>query len=62
MRVSAPPVDGRANEALCALIADRAGVSRSSVTILRGAASRDKVLRIEGIDDASLRSALGLTP
>jgi uncharacterized protein YggU (UPF0235/DUF167 family) len=35
-RVSAPPVDGRANVALCALIARTAGVAASRVSIVRG--------------------------
>ena len=60
VRVTAPPVDGKANEALCRLIAERAGVGRRAVEVARGASSRDKVVRVEGIDDASLRRALGL--
>ena len=57
-RVSAPPVDGRANRALCRLIARRAGVAPSKVTVLRGGRSRDKLIRVEGIDSAALRNAL----
>jgi uncharacterized protein len=59
-RVTAPPVDGRANEALCALIAKRAGVAKGSVSIVRGAAARDKVVRVEGLELAALRRSLGL--
>jgi len=59
IRVSAPPVDGKANAALCALVAERAGVPRSRVQVVRGAAARDKLVRVEGIDDAALREALG---
>ena len=58
-RVSAPPVDGRANEALCKLIARAAGVAPSRVSVVRGATARQKVVRVEGIDEAALRSALG---
>ena len=57
-RVSAPPVDGRANRALCRLIARRAGVAPSKVTIVRGERSRDKLIRVEGIGPAALRNAL----
>jgi uncharacterized protein len=57
-RVSAPPVDGRANRALCRLIARRAGVAPSKVAILRGQRSRDKLIRVQGIDSAALRDAL----
>jgi uncharacterized protein YggU (UPF0235/DUF167 family) len=59
VRVTAPPVDGKANAALCALVAERAGVPRSRVTVVRGAAARDKVVRVEGIEPAALRAALG---
>jgi uncharacterized protein (TIGR00251 family) len=62
VRVTAPPVEGRANEALCRLIAKRARVGVRSVTIVRGAGTREKVLRVEGISSAGLRDALGLPP
>jgi uncharacterized protein YggU (UPF0235/DUF167 family) len=60
IRVTAPPVDGKANEALCRLVAKAAGVAPSRVTLVRGHAARDKVLRIEGVEEAALRAALGL--
>jgi uncharacterized protein len=58
-RVSAPPVDGRANRALCRLIARRAGVAASRVTILRGERSRDKLIAIQGVKAAAVRDLLG---
>jgi len=58
VRVTAPPVDGRANEALRRLVARRAGVAPSRVTLVRGAKSREKVLEIDGLDDATLRERL----
>jgi uncharacterized protein YggU (UPF0235/DUF167 family) len=45
---------------VCALVAERAGVPRSAVTILRGAGSRDKVLEVRGLEASELRSRLGL--
>lgn len=60
VRVTAPPVDGKANDALCRLIARRAGVPPSKVTIVRGHTSRDKMLEVEGIAAHDLRAALGL--
>ena len=60
IRVTAPPVDGKANAALCALVAKAAGVAPSRVSVVRGHAARDKVLRVEGVEDAPLRAALGL--
>jgi hypothetical protein len=58
IRVSAPPVDGKANEAVCRLIAERAGVPRSAVRIVRGESSRDKVVRIDGLSADEARTAL----
>ncbi|HWT23629.1 MAG TPA: DUF167 domain-containing protein [Solirubrobacteraceae bacterium] len=60
IRVTAPPVDGKANAALCALVADLAGVAPSRVSVVRGATARDKVVRVEGIEAAALRARLGL--
>jgi uncharacterized protein len=59
VRVTAPPVDGREkNAALCAFVARRAGVAPSRVRVVRGATSRDKVLRVEGLRNDALRAAL----
>lgn len=57
-RVSAPPVDGKANAALRKLIAKRVGVAPSRVEVVRGAKSRDKVVRVEGIESGLLAKAL----
>ncbi|MBS1887799.1 MAG: DUF167 domain-containing protein [Actinobacteria bacterium] len=53
-QVSAPPLEGRANRALCKLIAKRAGVPPSRVSVLRGEKSRDKVVAVAGLDDEEL--------
>ncbi|MBA2505656.1 MAG: DUF167 domain-containing protein [Thermoleophilaceae bacterium] len=58
--VAAPPVDGKANAALIKLVAKRARVARGQVTVVRGERSRDKVVRVEGVEPAELRTALGL--
>jgi uncharacterized protein (TIGR00251 family) len=60
IRVTAPPVDGKANAALCAFLAKRAGVPRSRVSVVRGLTTRDKVVRVEGVEPQMLRAALGL--
>jgi uncharacterized protein (TIGR00251 family) len=60
VRVTAPPVDGKANAAVCAFVASRAGVPRSAVTVVHGAGTRDKVLEVRGVDLGSLRRSLGL--
>ncbi|HSD79968.1 MAG TPA: DUF167 domain-containing protein [Solirubrobacteraceae bacterium] len=59
VRVTAPPVDDRANEALCRLLARRAGLGRTAVTVVRGRRSRDMVVRVVGLDEAGLRGRLG---
>ena len=57
-RVTAPPVDGKANKALCRLIAKRAGVAPSRVSVVRGEKSREKLVAVEGIEPAALLEAL----
>ena len=60
VRVTAPPVEGKANAALRRLLAKRLGVPLGSVTIVRGEIAREKLVRIEGIDEQEMRAALGL--
>jgi uncharacterized protein (TIGR00251 family) len=62
IRVTAPPVDGKANAALCAYLARRVGVAKSAVTVVRGQTSRDKVVRVHGVTLDALRAALGVAP
>jgi uncharacterized protein (TIGR00251 family) len=57
-RVSAPPVEGRANRSVCRLIARAVGVAPSKVTIVRGERSRDKLVGVEGMNRAELEAAL----
>ena len=45
--LTVPAVDGRANKALIALLAEHFGVRKSSISIIRGEKSRDKVIQIE---------------
>lgn len=48
LRLAAPPVDGKANEALLGFLAERLGLSKSAVTLRSGHRSRRKVLEISG--------------
>ena len=57
VRVSAPPAEGAANEALVKLVARAAGVPKGAVTLEAGAAARVKRLHIAG-DAATLEAAL----
>jgi len=51
VRVTAPPVDGQANEAVVKLFAKRLRVARGRVRIVRGAHSRSKVVEIDGMTE-----------
>jgi uncharacterized protein len=62
IRLTAPPVDGAANAALCRLVARRAGVPARRVSIVRGQSSRDKVVRVEGLTGTELRAAMTRAP
>ena len=61
VRVTAPALEGRANRAVCRVVADRLGIAPSQVTIVRGERSRDKVLDVRGIDQEMADAALGLS-
>ncbi len=58
VRVNAPPVDGAANEAVVEVLAKALGVPKRAITIVSGAASRSKVVEVEGITAAQLRARL----
>jgi uncharacterized protein (TIGR00251 family) len=62
VRVTAPPLENRANDAVRKLLARRLSVAPSRVSVARGASSRDKVLEIQGIGTEALRRELGLGP
>ena len=57
-RVTAPPVDGRANKALCRMIAKRIGVAPSKVSVIRGEKSPNKVVSVDGVSATALEQAL----
>ena len=58
VRVTAPPIDAAANRAVLDLLARAAGVPRSTVSLVRGAHGRDKLIRIGGISRAHLEARL----
>ena len=58
VKVQAPAMDGKANDALLAFLAEKLGVSRRAVVLLSGEKSRDKTVAIEGIDPAQARGHL----
>lgn len=54
VKVHAPPVEGRANEALCDFLAATFGLPRRAVTVLRGDTSRQKTVRLDGLSLADV--------
>jgi len=62
VRVRSPPVDGKANTAVCKVVARALGVAPSRVTLVHGAGSREKTLELDVADEPAARTALGLPP
>lgn len=61
IRVAAPPVDGKANEALLAFLATRLNVAPSTLVIQSGAGGRHKRVRCTTLSAAEVLTRLGLT-
>jgi uncharacterized protein len=62
IRVRAPAERGKANDAVCRLVASQLDVPPTSVSVVRGGGSRDKQLEIEGIDVEAARRKFGPPP
>ena len=58
VRVTAPPVEGRANAAVGALLAAALGVAASAVRVVHGEHGRDKLVRVTGLSLAEIRRKL----
>jgi hypothetical protein len=58
VRLTAPPVEGAANEALCRLLGKALGVAPSAVRVVSGATGRNKVVSVAGLDAAAARERL----
>jgi hypothetical protein len=58
VRVTAPPDEGRANAAVCKLVAEALGVPKTAVTVVRGHTARTKQLEVEGLSQADAESRL----
>ena len=59
LALTAPPVDGKANEACIEFFAKLLKVPRSSVTIAAGQTSRNKVIRVAGLTAQQVRDRIG---
>jgi len=60
-RVAAPPVEGAANEALCAYLAERFGIPKNAVGVLAGQGSRKKRVLLKGVASKRVMEEFGLT-
>jgi len=58
VKLTAPPVEGKANKALVKLLGKTLRVPPSSITILRGHASREKIVLISGMDRGGVQARL----
>jgi len=57
-RVTAPPVEGKANAALERLLAGALGLPKSAVAVVAGGGSRDKTVAVEGLTEEEIASRL----
>jgi len=53
IRLTSPPVEGAANKACIKFLAKRLGVSTARVDIVGGLTSKNKIIRVEGMDESS---------
>jgi uncharacterized protein (TIGR00251 family) len=58
VKLSAPPVDGRANDALVEFLAGMLGLPRRAVALVRGETARQKLVRIDGLALAEVKRRL----
>lgn len=58
IRLNAPPVEGRANEALIRFLSKRLAVAKSKVTIVQGKKGRNKLVTVEGLDPEEVMGRL----
>ena len=58
VRVTAPPADGQANDAVERAMAEALGLGRTAVQIVRGATARSKVVEVEGLSEDEVRQRI----
>lgn len=60
VKLTAPPVDGRANECLIEFMSDLFGIPKRDVHLIRGDTGRHKVVELTGLKEAQVRETLQL--
>ena len=58
IRVTAAPVEGKANKALIKLVSKKLGIPKTAVTLVRGERGREKLIEITGPEAAEARKLL----
>jgi uncharacterized protein YggU (UPF0235/DUF167 family) len=58
VRVTAPPDEGKANAAVCRVVAGALGVPKSAVAVVRGHTARTKTLEVQGLTDLEVERLL----
>ena len=58
VRLTAPPVDGAANDALVSLLAERLGIAKRDISVVHGATSRQKIVEVNGMTAELLEQRL----
>lgn len=60
IKIHAIPEDGKANAELISFLAKQLGVAKSTLELVSGQTSRNKVILVRGLDQAAVAAALGL--
>lgn len=60
IRLAAPPVDGKANEALLSFIAAKVGAGKTAVALVSGQTSRAKRIRVRGVGEQAVLARMGV--
>jgi uncharacterized protein (TIGR00251 family) len=58
VKITDPPVEGKANKALIALLAEKLGIAKRDIEITAGKTSRMKTVRVQGMSEVAVTQAL----
>ena len=61
IRITAPPVEGKANKELINFLSKALGISKNRITIEKGLKSRRKLIEVEGTTEAAITTKLQIT-
>ncbi|MNJ92795.1 hypothetical protein D3C87_104690 [compost metagenome] len=58
IKITAPPIDGKANECLIEFLSDCLNIPKRDITLLKGDTGRNKTVEIQGLDEVAVRMLL----